>query len=240
MHWIDEDGSALGSPSLVMQRVEGTCDPLVLNSGRPEAQRLAIARGFLEQLVEIQRVDWRGLGLDGVLKDPGTDAGLAELDRWEGELRRVQLEPVTELDLVLRWLRERVRPARATVLVHGDFKPGNALLSGDRISAVLDWETAHLGDPLEDLGWITNPVREREHQIPGRWERAQIVEAYSVATGRPVDDDDLLWWNVFSCWKLAVIVLTGTYEFVAGRFDRIHHSPTWLVRAMLRMTRMDV
>ena len=146
-----------------------------------------------------------------MLKDPGTDAGLAELDRWEGELRRVQLEPVTELDLVLRWLRERA-PAGSTrtVLVHGDFKPGNALLSGDRISAVLDWETAHLGDPMEDLGWITNPVREQEHQIPGplgaRPDRRGLLASRPDARSTTTT---LLWWNVFSCWKLAVIVLTG-------------------------------
>lgn len=233
--WLDEDGSMLGSPSLVMERVEGVCDWFVLNSDRPEAVRLGFARGFLEQLVRIQEVDWRAQGLDAVFKDPGTDAAAAELDRWESVLRRVVLEPVPELELVLRWLRERARPSTRTVLVHGDFKPGNALLVGDRISAVLDWETAHLGDPLEDLGWITNPVRAGEHQIPGRWERAEIVAAYQIATGHRVDDAELAWWNVFSCWKLSVIVLTGLHEFVAGRFDRVHHSPTWLVRAMLGM-----
>jgi aminoglycoside phosphotransferase (APT) family kinase protein len=235
VRWIDEDGSQLGSPTLVMERVEGICDWFVLNSDRPEPVRVALAQRFLDLLVQIQEVDWRGLGLDGVLKDPGPDAAHVELDRWEAELRRVQLEPVPELDLVLRWLRERARPARSTVLVHGDFKPGNALLLDDRVSAMLDWETAHLGDPLEDLGWVTNPVRRREHQIPGRWERVEIVEAYTAATGVVVDDDELTWWNVFSCWKLAVIVLTGVHEFVAGRFDRVHHSPTWLVRAMLKM-----
>jgi aminoglycoside phosphotransferase (APT) family kinase protein len=233
--WLDEDGVFLGSPSLVMERVEGVCDWFVLNSGRPELVRMGIAQDFLEQLVRIQEVDWRAQGLDAVLKDVGAEAAPAELDRWEGELHRVALEPVPELELVLRWLRDRARPSTRTVLVHGDFKPGNALLVGDRISAVLDWETAHLGDPLEDLGWITNPVRAQEHQIPGRWERSQIVEAYSAATGHPVDDGELTWWNVFSCLKLSVIVLTGVHEFVAGRFDRVHHSPTWLVRAMLRM-----
>ena len=45
------------------------------------------------------------------------------------------------------------------VLVHADFKPGNILLDGDRITALLDWELAHLGDPLEDLGWVTQPLR---------------------------------------------------------------------------------
>jgi aminoglycoside phosphotransferase (APT) family kinase protein len=233
--WMDEDGSVLGSPSLIMSRMQGECDPLVLTSDRPEAARLALAGDFLTLLVQVQQVDWRRLGLDAALKDPGPGAGSAELDRWEGELRRVALEPVPEMELVLRWLRERVRPSGRTVLVHGDFKPGNALISDGRISALLDWETAHLGDPLEDLGWITNPVRSKEHQIAGRWERADIVAAYSAATGMAVGDEELTWWNVFSCWKLAVIVLTGVHAFVDGTFDRVHQSPTWLVRAMLRM-----
>jgi aminoglycoside phosphotransferase (APT) family kinase protein len=234
--WMDEDGSVLGRPSLIMGRVRGECDPLVLASDRPEALRLALAGDLLPLLVQIQEVDWRRLGLDAVLKDPGPDAGPAELDRWEAELRRVVLEPVPEMEIVLRWLRDRVRPAGRTVLVHGDFKPGNALIDGGRISAMLDWETAHLGDPLEDLGWITNPVRSKEHQIAGRWERADIVAAYCAATGISVDEEELTWWNVFSCWKLAVIVLTGAHAFVNGTFDRVYQSPTWLIRAMLRMT----
>lgn len=238
--WLDEDGAVLGSPSLVMERVEGVCDWFVLNSDRPEPVRSGLARAFLDQLVRIQQVDWRAGGLEGALRDPGVEAAAAELDRWEGVLRRVALEPVPELEIVLRWLRERARRSTRTVLVHGDFKPGNALLVGDRISAVLDWETAHLGDPLEDLGWITNPVRAKEHQIRGLWEREEIVAAYTAATGHAVDDAELTWWNVFSCWKLAVIVLTGLQEFVAGRFDRVHHSPTWLVRAMLRMIEEEI
>ncbi len=234
-YWVDGDGSALGSPSLIMGWVDGNCDWFVLNGDRPVAERLALAQRFIDLLVEIQLVDWRGLGLEAVLDDPGLEAGLAELERWEAELRRNQLEPVPELDLVLRWLRSRARPAREVVLVHGDFKPGNALLHDERIAAMLDWETAHLGDPLEDLGWVTNPVRAREHQIAGVWERAEIVQAYAAATGHAVAEDELLWWNVFSCWKLAVIVLTGLREFVDGRLDRVHQSPTWLYRAMFRM-----
>lgn len=239
VHWLDRDGTWLGRPSLVMERVEGTCDWMVLNGARPLPERLELARGFIDLLAAVQRVHWQDLGLAEVLGDPGHDAASAELARWEGELRRNQLEPMPELDLVLGWLRERAEPTMDAVLVHGDFKPGNALLHGTRIAALLDWETAHLGDPMEDLGWITNPVRAGEHQIVDSWERRAIVEAYTAATGRAVDDDVLTWWNVFSCWKLAVIVLTGVRAFVDGRLDRAHHSPTWLFRAMLRMVEGD-
>src|SRR5439155_19631788 len=100
---------------------------------------------------------------------------------------RHQIEPHPELDVVAAWLRSNAPRPQTTVLVHGDFKPGNALLRGDRIAVMLDWETAHLGDPLEDLGWITQPVRAREHQIPGVWEREQIFERYTARSGFTVD-----------------------------------------------------
>lgn len=234
-HWADDDGRWLGGPSLVMDRMPGLCDYMVLNGDRPLAARLTLARAFVDLMARIHAVDWRSRGLERVLPVPTQSPSLVELAHWQAEYRRVHLEPHPELDHVLAWMRRAAPPAEAIVLVHGDFKPGNALVDGDRISAKLDWETAHLGDPLEDLGWVTNPVRRREHQIPEVWEREQIVGAYRELTGRRVDEAALRWWNVFSCWKLAVIQLTAVSEFVAGRYDRVFQTPTWLYRPMFQM-----
>ena len=235
VHWIDPDGRFLGAPSLVMALMPGSCDYMVLNGSRPLQERLQLAHDFLELLVNIQAVDWRAQGLGERLGVPEDPPAKTELAHWEAEYRRVQLEPHPELDYVLNWLSGTAPQAEAIVLVHGDFKPGNALIENNRITAKLDWETAHLGDPLEDLGWITNPVRKREHQISGHWEREQIVEAYRKLTGRKVCEADLIWWNVFSCWKLAVIQLTAVNEFVAGRYDRVFQTPSWLFRPMFQM-----
>ncbi len=234
-HWLDHDGQWLGAPSLVMDRMFGTCDYMVLNGDRPLEARLNLARAFIDLMARIHAVDWRALALSEVLETPTGKPSLVELAHWEAEYRRVRLEPHPELDYVLAWMRQGAPEAEAIVLVHGDFKPGNALIEGDRISAKLDWETAHLGDPLEDLGWVTNPVRKREHQIAGVWEREQIVAAYRALTGRRVDETALRWWNVFSCWKLAVIQLTAVSEFVAGRYDRVFQTPTWLYRPMFQL-----
>ena len=235
VHWMDPDGRFLGAPSIVMNRVPGTCDYMILNGERPLPERLHLARDFLELLVKIQAVDWRAAGLSQQLGTPESSPARSEICHWAAEYRRGQLEPLPEMDYVLNWLRTTAPDAEDVVLVHGDFKPGNALIEGKTITAKLDWETAHLGDPLEDLGWITNPVRKREHQIAGHWERAEIVAAYCKLTGRAVRDTDLTWWNVFSCWKLAVIQLTAVNEFTAGRYDRIFQTPSWLFRSMLQM-----
>ncbi|MGV0818168.1 phosphotransferase family protein [Martelella sp. AMO21009] len=235
VHWVDPDGRFLGAPSIVMERVSGSCDYMILNSGLPIETRLTLAQRFIELMAAIHAVDWRAFGLEDSLGLPQVTPSVRELDHWESELRAVQLEPQPELEYVLGWLRRNAPEPEAIVLVHGDFKPGNALVEGDRIIAKLDWETAHLGDPLEDLGWVTNPVRKREHQIPGQWEAKNIVEAYRRLTGRTVREEDLRWWNVFSCWKLCVIQLTAVAEFVNGRYGRVFQTPTWLFRPMFRM-----
>lgn len=233
--WMDQQGRWLGAPSVVMERMPGTCDYMVLNGAGTLEARLALARAFIELMARIHAVDWRALGLADSLGAPVGEPSVHELGHWEAEYRKVQLEPHPEMDYVLAWLKRRAPAAEAIVLVHGDFKPGNALVGDGRITAKLDWETAHLGDPLEDLGWVTNPVRRREHQIPGHWETPQIVDAYRELTGRSVREADLRWWNVFSCWKLSVIQLTAVAEFVAGRYNRVFQTPSWLFRPMFQM-----
>ena len=235
VHWADPDGRYLGAPSIVMDCMPGQCDYLVLNSAAPLEARLALARQFLQVLTRIHAFDWRAAGLGASLGEPRGKPSAVELANWTDTYHRVRLEPHPELDYIHAWLSERAPEAEAVVLVHGDFKPGNALVEAGQITAKLDWETAHLGDPLEDLGWITNPVRRREHQIADHWEREQIANAYRAITGHTVNDRHLTWWNVFSNWKLAVIQLTAIAEFVAGRYDRVFQTPSWLYRPMFQM-----
>ena len=235
VYFMDAKGEFLGAPSVVMQRVPGSCDYMVLNGARPLDARVKLGQSFIELMAQIHAVDWRALGLEQSLRLSGVSPAQSELSHWEFEYRRAQLEAHPELDYVLAWLRRAAPATENIVLVHGDFKPGNALILGERITAKLDWETAHLGDPLEDLGWVTNPVRKSEHQIPGHWERRQIVDAYCALTGRSVNEAALTWWNVLACWKLAVIQLTAVSEFVAGRYDRVFQTPSWLYRPMFQM-----
>ena len=229
------DGRFLGAPSIVMDRMPGHCDYLVLNGRAPLAERLGLASRFLDVLAQIHAVDWRARGLAASLGAPAECPSASELAHWSAIYERVKLEPHPELDYIRAWLGARAPQAEAIVLVHGDFKPGNALVEHGTVTAKLDWETAHLGDPLEDLGWITNPVRRREHQIEGHWERAQIVEAYRARTGFAVNDAHLTWWNIFSNWKLSVIQLTAVAEFVKGHYDRVFQTPSWLYRPMFQM-----
>jgi aminoglycoside phosphotransferase (APT) family kinase protein len=216
-----------------MDLVDGVCDGFVLNGERPLDERVSLAHRIYDELAAIHLVDWGALGLGDTLVDPGTAAADAALDHWEAELRRVQTEPEPELTYVIAWLRDNTPTSCATTLVHGDFKPGNVLIDGDRVTAVLDWETAHLGDPHEDLGWVTNPLRAGEHRIPDAWEPSDLLHRWSAATGREVDAAALRWWQVLANLKLSVIVLTGMHAFGEGRLDRIHQSPVAIHRLLI-------
>lgn len=219
VRWLDATGAWLGRPSLIMQRVHGAPEYYVINGERPLEVRLRLAQQLCDLLADVHLLDWRSLGVGEILDDPGPSAARAELDRFVEVLHDDQLEPYPELEFAIDWMRSEAPSSSATVLVHGDYKPGNVLLDGDRITALLDWELAHLGDPLEDLGWVTQPLREREHLIPGVWDRAQLVDRYEKATGFEVDPPALQWWNVFATFRTAVMQVSGLRSYLEGRSE---------------------
>ncbi|MCE2392371.1 MAG: phosphotransferase family protein [Proteobacteria bacterium] len=236
--WLDADGRFMDRPSIVMQRFGGTNDHFVLEGGisqLPLDARLSLARRYCETLAELHLFDWRAAGVGDLLPDPGRDAARAAIDEWEASLWRQTDDPRPELVEVLCWLRDRAPESQATVLVHGDFKPGNSLLDGAELQVMLDWETVHLGDPIEDIGWVTNPLRRREHRIPGHWEPEDLIAHYRDRTGFEVDPAEVHFWNVFACLKLNTILLTGVRSFREGRADRPWSDDGSLARLMFQM-----
>ena len=96
-------------------------------------------------------------------------AATVALALWEGELRRVQLEPEPELELVIAWLRRNTPKSKLTTLVHGDFKPGNVLMQGDSVTGLIDFYFACTDLPLYDLAvthtaWTFDPAGDRHRQ----------------------------------------------------------------------------
>src|SRR5271168_4542641 len=64
-------------------------------------------------------------------------------------------EPHPGIELGLRWLETHRPPPSKRVLIHGDFRNGNFMVTGNGLSAVLDWECSHIGSGIEDFGWIS-------------------------------------------------------------------------------------
>ena len=220
VRWLDPEGEWLGRPSMIMQCRPGESDYYILNGERPESERLELARRFCDLLAAVHQVPWQELGLGTILADPGPDAAKVELARFVTVLRQDELRTYDEIEAGVAWLEGHAPASPRTVLVHADFKPGNLLLVGDEVTALLDWELAHLGDPLEDLGWVTQPLRTREHLIAGAWESTDLLARYEERTGFAVDPEALRWWRLFATFRTAVMQVSGLRAYVDGRGDK--------------------
>ena len=117
--------------------------------------------------------------------------------------------PQPAIDLAFRWVAERAPKRARRALVHGDFRNGNFIVGAEGIRAVLDWEIAHVGDPMADLGWLC--VRTWRfggpNPVGGFGHREDLVAAYEQAGGGRVDAEHVSFWEAFGCLKWSVMCL---------------------------------
>ena len=126
--------------------------------------------------------------------------------------------PSPMLELVRRWLIDHRPPSDTTCVVHGDFRLGNLIVGGDGLRAVIDWELAHLSDPMEDLGWLCVKAW-RFGQAPpvaGVGSYDELFSAYEDAGGRSVDPDVVRWWEVLGTWKWAIMCIRQAEVHLSG------------------------
>lgn len=165
-----------------------------------------LARQCGEVLAKVHDID--ACGFPSLVR--ATPAGL--LDEWQAGYRLSDW-PRPVFELALRWLRDHCPPPPArAALVHGDFRNGNLMIGPDGIRAVLDWELAHVGDPLEDLGWL----------CVGSWRFGRIelpvggfgtVDDLIAGYGAPVDRTALHWWEVFGTLRWGIMCAGMTTAF---------------------------
>jgi aminoglycoside phosphotransferase (APT) family kinase protein len=135
---------------------------------------------------------------------------------------RAQQVPRPVFELALRWLRERMPVGVTPVLVHGDYRHGNLIISAQGVHAVLDWELAHLGDPLEDLAWLCIPPwRFGAIDLPvgGFGKREDLFTAYERASATRIDAGRVRWWEILGSlrWGLMCAGMTQTLRSGADR-----------------------
>ncbi len=126
--------------------------------------------------------------------------------------------PRPVFDLAFRWLEAHAPPRPETPrLVHGDFRNGNLMIGpDDGVRAVLDWELAHVADPMEDLGWIcVNAWRfgVLDKPVGGFGTREDLWAGYEAAGGPPVDRDHAHWWEVYGSMRWGVMCCGMTAAF---------------------------
>jgi aminoglycoside phosphotransferase (APT) family kinase protein len=126
--------------------------------------------------------------------------------------------PVPALELGFRWAEDNLPRAHRTVVAHGDFRFGNLIIGPEGVRAVLDWEICHLGDPVEDLGWLCVRTWRFGGPLPvgGMGQRDDLLQAYAHAGGGKVEPAHLRFWEGFGCLKWAVMCMMKGQAYLKG------------------------
>ncbi|HEY4332808.1 MAG TPA: phosphotransferase family protein [Ilumatobacteraceae bacterium] len=126
--------------------------------------------------------------------------------------------PHPSFELVFHWLdAHRPQTARRGV-VHGDFRLGNLMVDEDGLAAVLDWELAHIGDPMEDLGWLCSKAWRfgQPQPVAGVGSYDELFVAYAAESGVAVDPDTVHWWEVLGTLKWGIICIMQAEAHLSG------------------------
>jgi aminoglycoside phosphotransferase (APT) family kinase protein len=220
--WLEEDPAPLDFPFFVMQELSGFESTVPKLLAPPYLEhRAKIGERKWTILGEIAKADPARLGLVGLMPPVALDqCWQRELAHWERVLDEDELEPQPITRAVIRWLRRHPPPpAQKLVVVHADYRTGNFLFDeAGEIRAILDWEMAHLGDPLEDLAWGLGAVWQwsRDGLAGSLLPKAEAIRIWEQASGLRADPSALLWWELFSCVKGQGIWVSGGREFQHG------------------------
>ena len=245
VYWVDGEGAWLPYPGLVYGFVAGVTKPANAPSQAtgmgtyfaPE-WRAPLGAQFVAHLARIHTVDIAAIEAPAfdVPANPraAATAGLATWERvWEEDAD----EDIPLLRLTAAWLHAHVPTAARLAVVHGDYRTGNFLFTEHdaRITALLDWEMARIGDPHQDLAWATAPAyghvddAGRRFLVGGFLPEAEFFARYEEATGFTVEPKSLHYYRVYTGYMQGVIAV-GTAWRIA-RNGKTHQDAllAWIV-----------
>ena len=193
-----EEALGPGRAYLLMERLDGETIPRrLLRDDAYAAVRPRLARRLGKILARIHQVD------------PGSVAGLPRVDALSEAIGLYAdfAEPRPALEIGLRWLARHRPPPSADALVHGDFRTGNLIVSQDGLRGVLDWELAHRGDPMHDLGWLCTKAWRfgSANPVGGFGARADLMSGYAEGGGSPPDEATQRWWELYGTVRWALL-----------------------------------
>jgi len=207
---------ALGTSWIVMQAVAGTADPgrILAAQGVPPPHAL---------------IDSIAAALTAVHRMPADEELAPQVDDPIAQLRAAYDglgQPHPTFELAFRAL-DGDRPAARRTLVHGDFRIGNLMVDSAGVSAVLDWELAHVGDPIEDLGWLCVPAwrfMRPDRPAAGLGSREQLAQAYERHSGVQVDLDALRRWELAGTLRWGVFCVMQAFSHLSGARRSLEHA----------------
>ena len=223
-YWAGDDISHFGAPFLFSECMSGTAVVPWVPAGTPpleETYRRPLGEQFIDALAALHRVPWEDKPIapmgEGITPE---NAALCNVEFWEKQIGRWAMRPYPAADWAIRWLKDNCPVAPRVTIVHGDYRTGNFLEKDGNITAILDWELVHLGDPHEDLGWASLPMyMGGSKHICRLAEPEWFYARYSQKVGFEVSMKSVNYYRAFSLLKLAATHMAAARCFEEGRFS---------------------
>lgn len=189
----------------------------IVSDPKLAAARRALPRQLATELARLHTVTPQTHTLP-LLPPPPADPEAAALEGCRRMMDGLP-EPHPAQELIVRWLETHRSGDDEVCLVHRDFRTGNFLVTPEGLSAVLDWEFAGWGSPVEDLAWIA--VRDwrfglLDRPIGGFAQRDDFYAAYEAASGRAVDRGRCHWWEVMGNLRWALGSVRQGLRYTSG------------------------
>ena len=133
-----------------------------------------------------------------------------------------QSQPV--FDLAFKWLEAQELTDYGNVLVHGDFRFGNFIISEENLESIIDWELAHIGNPMEDLGWLC--VRSWrfgnvEKRVGGLGDIKDLIAGYESNSDIKIDESQLDIWQLYGSLRWGIICMMQTFAHLSGMVNSV-------------------
>lgn len=238
--WVDPDGSYMGQPAMIANFVGGVTKPTD-DGGGPSGlgikigERLgnALTPQYVSNLAAIHAFDFNKHQLPSYnVPVPGTETALWQLNYWSRVLADDGIDATPVLHYAQYWMRQNLPQCNKPVLLHGDYRLGNFMFdeSSLKMTAILDWELAHIGDYHEDVSYSLEPLfcardENGNYLVSSIMSVDRFLELYTEMSGNTINPDTLHWYRVLNSYKLAVMNLTSGIR--AAR-DRTNHQCAFL------------
>ena len=226
VHWLADDNETLDAPFFLMDRIEGETIARRLLRDDEYARAREVMVGQLGQaLAAIHRIDPSASNLKFLAAPAsGESPAQSELQRYEQIYRAITPDPHPAFELAIRWLQQRLPTSTNLVVVHGDFRIGNVIFGPEGVRSILDWELAHIGDPMEDLGWMcVRSWRFGNDTKPagGIGTREELFAAYEAAGGARVDPQHVRFWELLGNLKWAIMTIMQAKTYLDGHVKSV-------------------
>ena len=205
-YWLETNADVIGNPFYFMERISGKATGrYIVKDPSLNKVRKSFTEELADNLAKIHRIT----------PDSCTDLELKKnLTRHSGrnpnsiafeavgELREqvVKLkEPHPAMELILNWLEKNAAETDTEVLVHGDFRTGNFMVSADGLQGIVDWEFAHWGDRHEDIAWLCMRdwrFGKLNKEAGGFADRKEFYSLYEKYSGIALDPKKVSFWEI--------------------------------------------